>query len=334
MAKGGSDVWQTDSREFPAKAWLAAIVESSDDAIVGKDLDGIIVSWNRGAEALFGYTAAEAVGRHITMLAPPGREHEMPEILSRLRRGERVEHFETMRRRKDGSLVNVSLTVSPIQDDDGRIIGASKIAHDITERKRTEETLRRLMAEIDHRARNVLSVVQAMVRLTRADTVEQFSAAVGERIAALARIHSQVAENRWSGADLKTLVADGLSPFLCGEGQIRIDGPAVMVTPVATQAIGVTLHELATNAVKHGALSAPIGSVEIRWAPDKKDGTLVLRWKEKNGPPVFRPSSQGLGTWVIRSTVPQQIGGAVKIRWAASGLDCRMTVPAAHIVRI
>jgi PAS domain S-box-containing protein len=125
-----------------ASRQLAAIVESSDDAIISKDLNGIITSWNRAAEQLFGYTAEEAVGKPITILIPPDRHDEEPVILERIRRGERLEHYETLRQRKDGSLLNISLTVSPIRDGLGRIVGASKIARDITQRKLAEETLR------------------------------------------------------------------------------------------------------------------------------------------------------------------------------------------------
>jgi PAS domain S-box-containing protein len=128
------------------RAQLAAIVDSSDDVIVSKTLDGIITSWNRAAERLFGWTAAEAIGRHITLIIPQSRLGEEDEILARLRRGERIEHFETVRRRKDGSSVDLSITVSPIRDDTGRIIGASKIARDITERRRMEMEREELLA--------------------------------------------------------------------------------------------------------------------------------------------------------------------------------------------
>jgi PAS domain S-box-containing protein len=129
-------------RAEEAMARLAAIVESSDDAIVSKDLNGTITSWNKGAEKLFGYTAAEVIGRPITILIPPDRMDEEPQILERIRRGERVDHYETVRHRKDSKEIDISLTVSPVRDKAGRIIGASKIARDITERKRAEEALR------------------------------------------------------------------------------------------------------------------------------------------------------------------------------------------------
>ena len=120
------------------RRWLASIVESSDDAVISKTLDAIITSWNKGAERMFGYTAEEAVGQSVTILIPPDRQHEERTILERIGRGERIEHYETVRQRKDGSLIAISLTVSPIKNLEGRIIGASEIARDITERKHAE----------------------------------------------------------------------------------------------------------------------------------------------------------------------------------------------------
>jgi PAS domain S-box-containing protein len=129
-------------RAEQASRRLAAIVESSDDAIVSKDLNGIITSWNQAAERIFGYRAEEIVGKPVTLLIPPGRDDEEPAILTRIRCGERIDHYETVRRRKDGSLLDISLTVSPIRDAQGNIVGASKVARDITRRKRAEEALR------------------------------------------------------------------------------------------------------------------------------------------------------------------------------------------------
>ncbi len=122
-----------------APYWLTAIIESADDAIVSKTLEGIITSWNKGAERIFGYTADEVVGKSITILIPEERLHEEPITLAKLARGERIEHFETVRVRKDRSLVDISLTVSPIRGADGTIIGASKIARDISERRQAEQ---------------------------------------------------------------------------------------------------------------------------------------------------------------------------------------------------
>src|SRR5712691_4829329 len=128
-------------------AWLAAIVESSDDAIIGKTLDGVVTSWNRAAERLFGYTAAEMIGEPITRIIPEERRFEKAEVLDRLHRGEIIEHFDTVRVAKGGGKIDISLTVSPIKDAEGRIIGASNIARDITERKRSAAAVHRSEAQ-------------------------------------------------------------------------------------------------------------------------------------------------------------------------------------------
>jgi PAS domain S-box-containing protein len=138
-----------------ARSKLAAIVEFSDDAIISKDLNGVITSWNRGAEELFGYTAEEAIGNSVTMLIPPNRLDEEPSILERIRRGQRIVHYETVRRRKDGSLLEISLSVSPLRNERGKIVGAAKIARDITEQKRAEEALRQAQAELREHAANL-----------------------------------------------------------------------------------------------------------------------------------------------------------------------------------
>src|SRR5262249_46385364 len=129
-------------RAVQARLHLAAIVESSDDAIIGKNLDGIIVSWNQGAERLFGYSTEEVVGQPEAILVPPDYANELPGLLERFKRGECIDHYETVRLRKDGSRLDVSLTISPIRNADGKIVGASKIARDITAAKRNERALR------------------------------------------------------------------------------------------------------------------------------------------------------------------------------------------------
>jgi PAS domain S-box-containing protein len=147
-----------------ANRTLAAVVESSDDAIISKNLDGIIATFNKGAEKLFGYKAEEVVGKPVTILMPPDRQHEEPEILARIRRGERLDHYETVRRRKDGTLVDISLTVSPVKDDQGRIVGASKIARDITERKLSEARLR----DSERRLQELITAIPAAIYTTDA----------------------------------------------------------------------------------------------------------------------------------------------------------------------
>lgn len=228
---------------------LAAIVESSDDAIISKDLSGIIRTWNTGAERLFGYVADEVIGKPVLILIPPERHDEEPEILERLGRGERIDHYETVRRRKDGTLVDVSLTVSPVRDKTGNIVGASKIVHDISERKRREAQITLLAREVDHRSKNLLALVQATVHLSNGETPEAIKASISGRIQALSNAHSLLAQSRWEGAALDRLVKEELAPYLNErDSQAQVCGPDQMLEPDTAQSIAVALHELATKA--------------------------------------------------------------------------------------
>ena len=304
--------------------YLAAIVESSDDAIVSKNLDGVITSWNRGAERIFGYTEGEAIGQPITIVIPEDRVGEEREILTRIRRGERIEHFETIRRRKHGSFIVVSLTVSPVKNDEGKIVGASKIARDITEHKRIQEQIAALAREAEHRSKNVLANVQAAVNLSRSDTLEGLKQAIVGRIQALANVHSLFVETRWIGADLSTIASQELAPYSEKDrSRVRISGPPVLLEPNAAQAIAVTLHELATNAAKYGAFSTANGQVELQWSHET-DGQLSLRWTETGGPPVRVPTRKGFGRRIIEKMIAQQ-KGQTRFDWRGEGLVCEIT---------
>ena len=306
---------------------LASIVESSDDAIVSKNLDGIITSWNRGAERLFNYTADEAVGQPITIVIPPDRHDEERTILTRIRRGERIDHFETVRQRKHGSLILVSLTVSPVKNAEGRIVGASKIARDITEQKRNQEQIAILAREAEHRSKNLLSNVQATVVLSQSDTADGLKRAIEGRIRALANVHSLFVATRWIGAELSAIATQELAPYSeTDEARLSIDGPQVLLEPNTAQAIAVTLHELATNSAKYGALSAAEGRVELRWS-HAADGQLILRWTETGGPAVQKPARLGFGSRLIERTIGQLMGHA-QFDWRHDGLVCEITLKA------
>ena len=191
---------------------LASIVESSDDAIISKDLNGIITSWNGGAERLFGYSSEEIIGKPITILIPEDRIDEEPEIIARVRRGERVDHYDTVRRRKDGSLIDISLTVSPLKNTDGRIVGASKIARDITERKRAQEQQKLLVKEMKHRIKNSLATVQAIATQTLNRHAEERDAFIA-RLHALGNAHDLLTSETWQTAPLHSIVTQALKPF-------------------------------------------------------------------------------------------------------------------------
>jgi PAS domain S-box-containing protein len=258
-------------RDINAALLLASIVETSDDAIVSKTLDGLITSWNKGAERIFGYMAEEIIGKSIKVLIPREYHAEEDTILDRLRRGQRIEHYETIRQHKHGSLINVSLTVSPVADPQGKIVGASKIARDITERKRTEAQISLLAREAEHRTKNILATVQATVHLTQSETIDGLKSAIEGRIQALANVHALFVESRWEGAHLNNLVTQELSPYCQDvEARTRIEGPDLLLEPYAAQTIAITLHELATNAAKYGALSVPDGRVHVAWSGGEK----------------------------------------------------------------
>jgi PAS domain S-box-containing protein len=305
--------------------WLASIVDSSDDAIVSKNLDGVVTSWNRGAERVFGYAAEEAIGQPITIVIPKDRQDEERVILTRIRRGERIDHFETVRQRKDGSLIVVSLTVSPVRNANGAIVGASKIARDISEAKRTHERIATLAREAEHRSANLLANVLATVRLSQSETLEGLKQAIEGRIRAVANVNSLFVQTRWIGAELSTIARQELAPFLDrGETRVRIDGPQVFLEPNAAQSIAVILHELATNAAKYGALSSATGQLNLSWSHES-DGRLELRWTEAGGPPVQMPTREGFGGRIIKQ-MTEQLRGTVRIDWHPEGLDCEITV--------
>ena len=303
---------------------LASIVQSSDDAIVSKNLDGIITSWNNGAERVFGYTAEEAIGQPITIVIPHDRWDEERTILTRIRRGERIDHFETVRQRKHGSLIVVSLTISPVKNAAGKIVGASKIARDVTEQKRNQEQIATLAREAEHRSKNLLANVQAMVNLSQADAVGDLKKAIEGRIQALANVHSLFVATRWIGAELSTIAEQELAPYSgTGKHRVRIDGPQVLLEPNAAQAIAVTLHELATNAGKYGALSMADGQIELIWSHEA-DGRLRLRWSENGGPAVNAPTRKGFGGRIMEQMIGQ-LKGQTRFDWKAEGLVCEIT---------
>jgi PAS domain S-box-containing protein len=305
---------------------LAAIVESSDDAIVGKDLDGIITSWNAGAERIFGYTAEEIIGKPTTILIPPDYQKEEEAIIERIRRGQRVEHFETVRQRKHGSLIDVSMTVSPVRNSRGKIIGASKIASDITARKRTDAQIVTLAHEAEHRTKNILATVQAAVRLSHSNTPDDLKRVIEGRINALAKVHTLLVEASWKGAQLHSLATQELLPYRDGrEDRVRIIGPTVMLEPNTAQAIAISLHELATNAAKYGSLSAADGDVEIAWYW-RAGRQLSLHWTESGGPTIASPTHRGCGTRIIENIIGGQPGAKVRFDWHASGLTCEIAL--------
>jgi two-component sensor histidine kinase len=184
-----------------------------------------------------------------------------------------------------------------------------------------------LAGEVDHRAKNMLALMQAMVRLTKAPTTPEYVSLLTGRINALAQTHALLAASRWSGADLARIVADELAPYHAeGRSQAKVSGPPVQLGPSAAQAAAVAIHELVTNAVKYGALSTPAGRVDLTWQLDGED-RIRLAWKESGGPPVRTPSRSGFGTTAIERMIAQQLEGEARFDWNPRGLCCELVFP-------
>lgn len=296
-----------------ADARLAAIVDSSFDAIVGKDLNSIVTSWNRAAEQLFGYTAEEMIGQSIVKLIPDGIKDEEAEIIGRVRRGERLASYETTRRRKDGRLIAVSITVSPIRDGNGQIVGASKIARDITAAKESERRIRLLMREVNHRVKNQFAVILSMIRETskRAKDPEAFRKLIQDRIMALSRSHDLLVTSEWSGTSLFELAQEQLRPFGHDE-QISLAGPLLHLQPTAVQHLGMAFHELGTNSSKYGALADDAGRINVEWnvTTDTHGArSFELVWDEVSSALASEDAPSGFGSVVLKRVAPEALGG-------------------------
>jgi PAS domain S-box-containing protein len=431
-----------------AEAHLSAIIQSSDDAIISKDLQGTVLSWNPAATRIFGFTEAEMVGQSIRRLIPDERQDEEDDILARIARGERVKSFDTIRQRKDGSEIAVSLTISPICDKTGRIIGASKIARDITAREegqralresemrfrmladnisqlawvadRTgaigwynkrwydytgvgegetdgwgwdrvhhpdhlarvrdhfrasidsgtewedtfplrradgqwrwflsrakpirdggeqilywfgtntdvtdmmekEEQIRVLLMEVNHRSKNLLAVVQALARRSGckdADFLRRFES----RLASLSANQDLLVRRGWSTILMDEL-AEAQLAILGREARAQIDvcGESIPLSPRSAEIIGMALHELATNALKYGALSSPAGKVVLSW--EERGDRFVMDWRESGVPVVCQPTHHGFGTTLMRHIPARSLNADVTIDYAPTGLRWRL----------
>ncbi len=322
-----------------ARAWLAAIVENSDDAILSKNLDGVITSWNAGATRLFGYLPQEAVGRHITIIIPEDRRSEEDTIIGRIRRGERIHHFETVRKRKDGSLVDVSLTISPVRNDAGKILGASKIARDISQARRDAERLSLVLREMNHRVKNLFALMTSLIALSshRAASVGEFVEDLMGRVASLSRAHSLTLPDlaaeapNSGGSTIRSLVEAVLTPFRIDAGsRVSVNGDDLPIGARALPSLALLVHEFATNAAKYGALATAAGHVivDVRVADD----LVTVTWRETGAPdtPATKPLAEGFGARLERATA-RALSGTVEREWRDDGLVIRLVFPVDHL---
>lgn len=323
-------------REAQLRATFAGVA----DAIVSIRSDGQVLDLNQAFADLHGFTAPEAARQRLDRLVEvfetrridgdPIAVAERP--VMRALRGETVwnEEFEIRRRATGEFCFYGSYNAVPVFGADGTVDQVVVTIHDITERVRSDRRQALLTSEVDHRARNALAVVQAVVRMTRADSIEGFAEAVCGRVETLARSHARLSQSRWLPVDLTRLVSDELAAFT-GDRPDRIawDGPALELDALAVQPFSMILHELATNASKYGALSVPSGQVTVAWRSTPAGG-LEVDWRETDGPPVESPARSGVGTSVITGSV-RQLAGSVRFDWRRTGLLCAMGFPPAAI---
>jgi PAS domain S-box-containing protein len=435
----------TELRDF-----YAALVESSDDAIVAKNTDGIVIAWNPAAEKLFGWTSDEMVGGSIRRLLPPDRQQEEDSILARIRAGERVVPFYTKRLHKQGHLLDVSVSVSPVRDASGKVIGASKMARDvgpylraqqalreseerfrllaenmdqfawiadpagemvwfnpqwyaftgiapgevaadrtmvhhpeyfprinasweaalvsgeeweemfplrmasgeyrwflararpirdeggvithwfgtgtdITEQREQAEQIRLLLMEVNHRSKNMLTTIQALARRS-APGEAGFIARFEDRVQSLAINQDILVGREWREVPINELLRLQLTFIPDAPGEFRINGPLLSLAPRAAEVIGMAIHELATNSLKYGALSAEHGYVDIGWSHRPDGSGLLLWWRENGGPPVEEPKHHGFGTTLIRDVPRHNLGANVSLHYNVDGVCWELEV--------
>lgn len=437
-----------------------AIVNSSDAAVIAKDLDSRVLSWNPAAEAIFGWSADEMVGQSIRRIIPEDRQQEEDLILDRIKRGESATRMETVRLRKDGSTVEVAVLVSPVRNRAGEIVGASAICRDIsgevrtrqalteveqrfslmadnisqlawiadasgwiywynrrwfdytgtsledmqgwgwqsvhhpdhvqrvteyisqcfetgtawedtfplrgvdgtyrwflsravplrdndgkvlcwfgtntdiTEQRDAERRIEMLLMEVNHRSKNLLTVVQSLARRTAASHSGDFIKRLEQRIAGLAANQDVLVHRNWSAVPLKELIEAQLRFLENGLRQVSMDGPEVVVQPSAAEAVSMALHELATNAEKYGALSVPEGRVAISWeiTGEGDAAEFALRWTESDGPAVRSPENKGFGSRIIEEVPRGKLRATVEIAYPPQGYSFTLRCPPQNVL--
>jgi PAS domain S-box-containing protein len=317
-----------------SEARLRAIVETAADGIVTIDQHGIVKFVNPEAERLFGYPRDELIGRNVSLLMPaPDRERHDGYLARYLRTGEaRIIGVgrEVTGLRKDGSKVPLFLSIGEFTLGGERLF--TGILRDITERKRTDERQLLLMAEIDHRAKNLLASIQAMILLTRphARSVSDYADTLIGRLHAMARAHELLAREKWQGARLHELIRNEFEGYVGSDGAVlKVTGDDPLLRSRAAQTLSLALHELATNAAKYGALSIPGGQVRICASVEREaDGpALLLTWTECGGPPIEPPDHRGFGSIVIERGIAHDLGGSTSLEFDPAGVRCTIRFP-------
>lgn len=288
--------------------------------------------WDEGQHRIFG---VDPKGFAVNLVNIRALIHadDMPSlyhIARAMAEGTRTHQTEFRVVRPNGEIRWCIGTAAATVDAAGNIVRVSGVTVDITDRKEADERQILLAREVDHRARNALAVIQSIIRLTRAKDVDAYVQAIEGRIKALARAHTLLSDSRWHGADLATLVTEELAPYRAGD-KINFSGPDISLQPATAQGLALALHELATNAAKHGALSSPSGKITLNW--QLRDDGLILHWSETGGPAISQPSSRSFGLKVIVASIEQQLGGKAVFDWNVRGLRGEFFIPRSELTK-
>jgi PAS domain S-box-containing protein len=322
-ARKAEQAWRLDEER------LRLIIESAVDyAIFTIDRAGIVTSWNSGAQRLLGYAEEQALGMDSrAIFTPEDREAGAPlwEIDTAMSEGRAAD--ERWHVRSDGSRFWGSGLMMPLQTGEP-VPGLLKIMRDDTERRKADERQQLLIDELNHRVKNTLATVQALAdqTLKTARTPDAFPDAFRSRLFALARAHDMLTRQAWEMVYIEDLVRAAMAPWI-EEGRVSLSGPPVRVSPKQAIAVAMALHELASNAAQHGALSVHQGSVDISWACELE---CELQWRERNGPPVSPPVRQGFGWRILNRALATELDRPVDLRFESAGVTCILRFAMEH----
>ncbi len=323
---------RTEAAEREATAsQLQRLIDTAHEGVWIIDAAGVTTFANPRMAEMLGYAVDEMIGHSFLEFMSEDRRSEAASNLDKRRHGVSEEHdFEFLR--KDGTAVWTMLSTGPVYGENEEIVGALAMVTDISERKHAEQQQLLLLQELDHRVKNTLATVMALSEMTSGDarSVEEFSAAFGGRIQAMARTHETLAIAKWKEVSFPTIAKQVLAPFDAGDAvRIHMRGDSSMILPHVITPLALTLNELGTNALKYGALSSANGLVRIDWWSED-EGRLVLTWREEGGAPASPPQREGTGLHLIRGLIEYELGGTVVLDFAPSGLSCRVDVPSAR----
>jgi PAS domain S-box-containing protein len=336
----GVDIDVTDRKRTEAalrdsEERYRSLIENANDLVFTLDLDFRITSANPAVKRMLGYAPEELIGTSLSQYVPANQIAKHQAMLRQKLSGATEEtRYEMQVIDRSGQVHTLETNSKLSFDRGGRTSGIHAIARDVTERKKYEEHLALTTRELSHRTKNILAVVQAMVHQIgkQTGTFAEFQRRLSGCVNALAHCHDLLVDSDWQGANLRELVARQLTAFGLDERRIMAAGPSLSLAPQATQMVGLALHELATNAVKYGALTSPAGTVAIEWQYVKPNGSIRLTWKEENGPLVMPPTRRGFGHTVLER-MAASLDGEVALEFAPEGVRWSLIVDAAHIVR-